>query len=241
MACDFTYSHYREIVRNALEAGYQISSFHNPVPVDEHAKRVLYIRHDIDGALTEAIKLARVEAEMKVRATYFVHANSPLYNLLEESSLPLIEELASLGHWIGLHVDPTMISALKAGSIEELVEKLFASFGGLIPLTRVASFHRPAAEVLDKSFTSFTSTYEPRFFSTIKYLSDSRGKWREGCPCEVLKDGRYSKLQLLMHPIWWSESDQRDVAELAEEVLEVRRETCLRYLRTMEPFKSEIK
>ena len=240
MGCDFTYSHYREILGNALKAGYQISSFHNSSLADEN-KRALYIRHDVDGPLTKAAAMAKVEAEMGIRATYFVLANSPLYNLLEEQSLSLLQEITSLGHWLGLHVDLAVLSSSGVKSIDELTDKLFTAFRQLIPLMPVVSFHRPTPEVLDKKFSSFTSTYEPRFFSQIKYLSDSRGKWREGCPCEVLKEGRYPKLQLLMHPIWWSEPEQRDVIGLAEEMLEVRHKTCLRYLRTMEPFKSEIK
>ena len=240
MEHDFTYSHYREILGNALKAGYQISSFHNPVPINEHSsKRILYIRHDVDGTLTKAVKLARIETEMEVRATYFVLANSPLYNLLEESSLSLIQELSSLGHWIGLHVDLTMISDVTAASVDELVEKLFAAFGQLIPLTRVVSFHRPAPEVLDKKFPSFTSTYEPRFFSQIKYLSDSRRIWREGCPCTPLREGRYNQLQLLVHPIWWG--DESDLSLLATSVIKERIKELKSYLATnISPFKDAL-
>jgi len=240
MEHDFTYSHYREIFGSALKAGYQISSFHNPIPINEHrSKRILYIRHDVDGTLTKAVKLARIEAEMKVKATYFVLANSPLYNLLEESSLSLIQELRSLGHWIGLHVDLTMISDLTAASVDELVEKLFAAFGQLIPLTRVVSFHRPIPEVLDKGFPSFISTYEPRFFSQIKYLSDSRRIWREGCPCTPLREGRYNQLQLLVHPIWWG--DESDLSLLATSVIEERVKELKSYLATnISPFKDAL-
>jgi hydrogenase maturation factor len=241
MSCDFSYSHYKVILENALNAGYQFASFHLLPRNTGTRERVVYLRHDVDGLLDKAVSLAKIEAELGVQSTYLILVNSPFYNLFEDKSLALIEEIKQLGHWVGVHVDAAIMPHVALSSIDELAEKLLVALTPFIGLKRVVSFHRPDPEVLDRRFETFVSTYEPRFFSEIKYLSDSLGKWREGCPCEVLKEGRYPKLQLLMHPIWWSEPEQRDVIGLAEEMLEVRHKTCLRYLRTMEPFKSEIK
>lgn len=241
MSCDFTYSHYRAILENALHAGYRFSGFHTLHRNIEPQERLIYLRHDVDSSLSKSVPLARIEAELGVQSTYFVMVNSPIYTLFEEESLALMQEIKALGHWVGLHVDSAIMPHIELHSIDELARNLLVALAPFIDLTRVVSFHRPSSEILGKHFESFISTYEPRFFSQIKYLSDSRGKWREDCPCEVLKEGRYPKLQLLMHPIWWSEPEQRDVTELAKEVLEVRRETCLRYLKTMEPFKTEMK
>jgi len=241
MSCDLSYSHYKAILENALSADYRFSGFHT-LPRDiETKERLIYLRHDVDSSLSRAVPLARIEAELGVQSTYFVMVNSPIYTLFEEESLALMQEIKALGHWVGLHVDSAIMPHIGLHSIDELARNLLVALAPFIDLTRVASFHRPGSEILGKSFETFVSTYEPRFFSQIKYLSDSRGKWREGCPCEALKGGRYPQLQLLMHPIWWSEAEQRDVTELAEEVLEARRGTCLRYLRTMEPFKTEMK
>lgn len=239
MACNFSYLHYKEIMETALKADYQISSFHNPIPITERRKRVLYIRHDVDGLLTKAVKMARIEAEMEVKTTYFVLPNSPLYNLLEERSLSLLQEITSLGHWLGLHMDLAITPFLKEKNVEQLAEKLFATFGQLIPLTRVVSFHRPNPEVLDKRFPSFISTYEPRFFSQIKYYSDSRRMWREGDPCKLLSEGQFDQLQLLIHPIWWG--DENDLRTLGENIIQERAEDIKSYLASnISPFKDAL-
>lgn len=188
MSHDFAFSHYREILESALKANYQILSFHEPVKITEHKERALYIRHDVDVSLMRAVKMARMEAQMGVKSTYFLLPNSPLYNLLEERSLSLLQEITSLGHWLGLHVDLAMLPFSKEKNVEQLAVNLIATLRQLIPLTRVVSFHRPNQEVLNKKFPSFISTYEPRFFSQIKYISDSRRMWREGDPCKLLRE-----------------------------------------------------
>ena len=116
MGCDFTYSHYREILNNALEANYQFSCFHNTTI--RPAGRTLYLRHDIDVLLSKAIEMAKIEAEMGIRATYFVLLNTPLYNPFEERDLALLQKIASLGHWLGLHVDLAMMPSLGSLPLE---------------------------------------------------------------------------------------------------------------------------
>lgn len=235
MSHDFTYRHYEQILISALKANYQISGFHDSVAITEHEKRVLYIRHDVDVSLTRAVKMAKFEAEMNIKTTYFVLVNSPLYNLLEERSLYLLQEIISLGHWLGLHIDEAMIPSLRVETIEQLVEKLLSTFGQLIPFTRIVSFHRPSPNVLNKKFSSFVSVYEPRFFSQIKYISDSRRMWREGDPCKLLSEGQFDQIQLLIHPIWYEDKD--DLRDLAEDVIQERMEEIKKYLATnVSPF-----
>lgn len=235
MSDDFTYTHYREILENALKAGYQITSFHDSTTIDK-SKKVLYLRHDVDGNLTKALTMAKIESEMGISATYFLLLNSPLYNLLETRSLAYIQEIKSLGHWLGLHIDPTMCAEMRLNSVSQLVEVLLDHFEALIPIERVVSFHRPSPEVLNKEFPQFTSTYEPRFFSQIKYISDSRRMWREGDPCKILKEGRFDQIQLLVHPIWWGDED--DLRTLGESVLQERLKEIREYLATnITPFK----
>ncbi|MFH0778530.1 MAG: hypothetical protein V2A71_07865 [Candidatus Eisenbacteria bacterium] len=43
--------------------------------------------------------------------------------------------------------------------------------------------------------------YTARFTKDFKYLSDSNGRWREGCLCEHL--GKHKRICVLIHPFWW--------------------------------------
>jgi hypothetical protein len=58
---------YRDLVSAALEGGYRFVGF-----AEEPTDGVLYLRHDVDLSLDAALRMARVEAELAVTATYFL-------------------------------------------------------------------------------------------------------------------------------------------------------------------------
>ena len=47
-------------------------------------------------------------------------------------------------------------------------------------------------------------------------MSDSKGQWREGDPLLSLKKPKAPLLQILVHPIWWSERNLRAEDRLEE-------------------------
>jgi hypothetical protein len=228
MSCTFTLEHYREILESALRAGYVFQGFHEPALA--YPPRVLYLRHDLDVCLEEALDMADLEAKLGVRSTYFILVNSPVYNPLSRDSLKLVHQLQAKGHWIGLHVDPVLLSNAEASQVEEEVLQLIRFYGSKIPLVPVVSFHRPSATVLGHVFNSFTSTYSPQFFKEIKYISDSRGIWREGCPCQALSRGLYPAVQMLVHPIWWSASETEPLVSRLRRLLGGRLDRFKSYL-----------
>ena len=237
MECNFSLEHYSCILNNAFRAGYEFKGFHEPVPRNS---RVIFLRHDIDVSVTMAVTMAELEASLGVRSTYFVLPNSLLYNLLEDEVTEILSKIRSMGHWIGLHVDLPNTPLLEGKTVEEATEVLFRSFSALIPFEPVVSYHRPTKEVFGLTFKSFTNTYENRFFKDIKYLSDSRKNWREGCPCQAILEGKHQQLQLLTHPVWWGTDD--DILKVGEAIIESREREMCNYLGTnVSPFRVMIK
>lgn len=233
MECNFSLEHYSCILNNAFRAGYEFKGFHEPVSGNS---RVIFLRHDIDVSVSMAVAMAELEASLGVRSTYFVLPNSPLYNLLEVEVTEILSKIRSMGHWIGLHVDLPNTPLLEGKTIEEATEVLFRSFSALIPFEPVVSYHRPTKEVFGLNFKSFKNTYENRFFKDIKYLSDSRKNWREGCPCQAILEGKYQQLQVLTHPIWWGTTD--DLCSLGSEIIDNRASKLVDYLAdNVTPFK----
>lgn len=175
--CDFSFRHYKEILEMLKKQGYEFCFFNSP---SSRTKRV-YLRHDIDYSPERALEIAKIEKQLGVSSTFFVRLNSPFYNMRPK-------EIADLGHQIGLHFEK--------GEIKKQLEALG---------TKIVSFHRPSESVINKKFNGFISTYEPRFFRDIKYFSDSKGVWREGCICQ--QESLPSILHINMHPIWWDEKE----------------------------------
>lgn len=205
----FAVAHYREILERALEMGYAFSTFSDHANVD--SPRLLLMRHDLDLSMHNNLRFARIEHELGVRATYFIRVHARLYNPFEYHSYRSLQEIESLGHEIGLHYEPGF--ALAVGEDEAAMVRREKRILETIldhPVVS-ASAHLPG-----KTGTTVTAQnkndfglehegYEPHFLNgEFKYLSDSNGRWREGCLCEHL--GAHDRLCVLTHGWWWFEN-----------------------------------
>ena len=69
--------------------------------------RFAIIRHDIDMSPTQALALARIEANLGVRATYTILLTGDFYSPFEFANRQLLRQISDLGHDLGLHFDAT--------------------------------------------------------------------------------------------------------------------------------------
>lgn len=104
----------------------------------------LAIRHDVDHHLDRALKMARIEREEGIRATYYLlppgDYDSPqnYYGRIVDGQIYHSSELAdgalelqSLGHEVGLHNDFLQLSTLLRRSVAELIREEVAYFAGI--------------------------------------------------------------------------------------------------------------
>lgn len=72
------------------------------------------------------------------------------------------------------------------------------------------SMHRPSAKTLDCNYIikngSVVNSYGDIFFRQFKYVSDSRRNWKEDI-YYIVQSGKYNKLHILTHPIWYGEKE----------------------------------
>ncbi len=213
-ACGFTHSHYREALA-AARRSHAIVGF-DATPAT--ARPPLTLRHDVDFCTAAALRLARLESEIGIAATYFVLPHGD-YDVLGEG-FGDVREIVRLGHALGLHYDVSWYAAhgLDPARTLQRDARLLADVFET-PVT-VAAEHNPGlrhgppvdvAPLLD--------AYSPRFTRARRYLSDSCQFWREGCFCASLSLGE--PLQVLVHPIWWSD-DGRTADRLLRELTERR-------------------
>jgi hypothetical protein len=199
--CGFTYEHYRGLLRSA-RAGYAIAGFDEPRP----ERPFLLLRHDVDFSLEPALLLARLEAEEQVRSTYFVlpHAG---YNLFGDPAFSSLREILALGHRLGLHYDASFYARNRLPASEAIrreatiLEERFSTRVSAVAEHNPGRVPRPEPLELGR----LVDAYGPAFTSHVKYLSDSCQFWREGCACGFLDPSQNPRLQVLVHPIWWSE------------------------------------
>lgn len=213
----FTLVGYRRLLTTFLDAGYKAVGFNDVRP----DRRDLIMRHDIDLSLEAAVAVAELEAQMGIKATYFVMASSSFYNALSREARPLISRLATLGHHIGLHVDVSLYPSQDIldpnnPAIANESRSLAMVAGELIELV---SLHNPGRDLLNRVRPpgGRPHTYEPRFFTDLAYVSDSGGSWRYGGPFERPAFRNGTAIHLLTHPIWWAQDKPTGRPELTLE------------------------
>lgn len=199
--CRFTYEHFRSVLKYAQSASYQFLSF--PEARDPGSQRYILLRHDVDHSPEQAVVLAEVEAELHVRATYFVLPHGQ-YNVLG-SAHSAIRGILELGHWLGIHYDPSFY--FRQGlpfpdAVQQEAAMLEDRFG--VPVS-VAARHNPTTGgAVNADLAPLIDAYAEEFVSDIKYLSDSCQFWRDGCFCLALLGGQHDALHVLTHAEWWT-------------------------------------
>lgn len=199
---DFSLVEFESILRGLLDKGYAFIRFGG----ESVNSPFILLRHDIDFSPVAAAKLARMESDLNIKGTFFIHLSSAFYNPLSPKFLSLFKEIRDLGHSIALHHEATIypdhqnLNALMDNIDREraVLEKALAV------RTNVVSFHNPTEFVrnLDLSAHGIINTYAPKYYnSDIKYVADSNMKWRDGYILDVA-DGKRS-VQWLVHPGHW--------------------------------------
>jgi hypothetical protein len=176
-------------------------------------ERFILWRHDCDFSLNRSLRLAQLEHEAGVRATYFLNPHSEFYHLLEKKQAEIVRQIVALGHDIGLHFDAAYYDVDSEDTLDALVVRearlLRDTFEQEI---HAFSFHNPTNFLLAceaERYGGLLNCYSAMFKQHIPYCSDSNGYWRHRRLEDVLRPGEDPCLQVLTHPAWWQEQVMR--------------------------------
>jgi Formyl transferase len=201
---EFTEAGFRSLLRSMEAGGYGFARY-GERPDGRH---VLW-RHDVDASMHRAARLAEIEAELGVVATYFVNPRSVFYNLLEPEIEVLLRRIRSLGHEIGLHFDAGVYSTATwtSDSLESALRREQSLVENLLQSSiKVVSWHNPdQLNLLDfdaDEIAGMLNVYAGRLRRDYAYCSDSNGYWRFKPMGQVISEG-HDRLHLLTHPEWW--------------------------------------
>jgi hypothetical protein len=172
--------------------------------------RVVFWRHDLDFSVHAAAKLAEIEAQKGVIATYFFLMHSEFYNLLERECVEVCRSIVALGHRVGLHFDHRFWRIREERNLvnavhfeKELLERILDR-----PVDAL-SFHIPddvSESFQEDRYAGLVNTYSTYFRTRVEYCSDSNGYWRYRRLEDVLREPTDSCLQVLTHPEYWQDS-----------------------------------
>ena len=194
----FNLSHYKKTLLSYKEAGYVIKNS----CMNNLAEKDLHLVHDVDFTPSLALKLANTEKEVDAISTFFFRIKAKNYNLFSFDNIQVIKKLISMGHNVGLHYEPTAQNVDLKNDIESVIDATSKMLHLNVDFFNV---HEPARTGIDvsKMLPEKNRSYNSAFFKGYKYLSDSGGRWREGCFSQHIN--KHDKLLVLTHPIWWYE------------------------------------
>lgn len=211
----FTHEWYKSFLTHLKEEGYSFETF--PGTLEQ---KTILLRHDVDLSLSDALTMAKIEAEVGVESTYCIFIASPLYNPFDGENLQKIHEIQSLGHDIALHFSTHNYwpnEQPSKGAVETQVNNMMDVLRAVTPeISEAVSFHRPPDWALETEFETFINTYSPQYFSDISYISESNQRWRTDQPdFENLPE----RMQILVHPGLWSHRDNEFEKRLEQGVV----------------------
>jgi len=202
----FTLTHYAEIVKIAKDQGYQFI-LHKDTFVEE--RRDVIWRHDVEFSPDIALRMAEIESELGVQATYFFQVHSEFYNTYEPYYTNILNEIQKLGHHIGLHFDSHYYGINDKEKLDKYIALDKQYFEDVFNLELdTFSFHNTTPFVrscLDFKYGGLINVYSQYFKDHYRYCADSTGYWRFEVLDEVLKDNCVRHLQVLTHDAMWSD------------------------------------
>ena len=215
-SADWSYEYLRRLMAK-VQSQYTLATLASAPEALASPARTAFIRHDVDVSLDRARRLAALEQSWGGTATYHVMLSCPFYDVNDASSREALAAIRASGHEVGLHYHPAHDEATSPPhaadqEIEGACKRLEDTLGA--PVTSV-SFHLPSPGLIGGPLRVAGRVNAYAAPLLVWYLSDSRGRWREGEPLVTLDSPRSSQLQILVHPLWWGDTNEQPPVRLA--------------------------
>lgn len=203
---DFTFENYRRLIKLAKEKSFQFI-LHKDEFVAER-KDIIW-RHDVEFEPDIAFRMAQIEHEEDVHATYFFQLHCPYYNVIDPHYRAVFHQIKDLGHCVGLHFDSAYWGITDESQLNDyiILDKVYLekNMGAEID---TFSFHNTTPftqSCLEYRYGGLINVYSSYFKEHYNYCGDSLGYWRFDRLEEVLNDDSVCHLQVLTHDANWSD------------------------------------
>ena len=203
---DFTFDNYRRLLQLAKDKEFHFI-LHKDTFVAER-KDVIW-RHDVEFEPDLALRMAVIEHELGVQATYFFQLHSPYYNLFDEHYSQVFHKIKDLGHHVGLHFDSRYWNITDENQLSDyiIIDKDYMEKNLGVELDTF-SFHNTTPftqSCLKYKYGGLINVYSSYFKEHFNYCGDSLGYWRFERLEDVLNDDNVRHLQVLTHDANWSD------------------------------------
>ncbi|GKU25988.1 hypothetical protein [Clostridium folliculivorans] len=200
----FTYKEYGLLI----ELMKQVNIIYTFKTLPEKPLTGVILRHDIDFDIETAYVLSQIEEQKDVRSTYFVLTSSETYNPNASKNRRLLRNMHDKGFDIGLHFDPLVYGNLDDEKMQSNMKNECSILENIInDKVYSVSLHRPSIYNVYPVFQGYKNAYSPEFFNSELYISDSCKDFRGKNIFEFIRKGKEDLIQVLLHPIHFSETE----------------------------------
>lgn len=232
MPSSFSFAAYETLVSTALDAGYEFLTVRDYLRSTDRPERFVILRHDVDRKPENAEKMAELEAEYGVPATYYFRTST----FTQER----VERVEALGHEVGYHYEDYVRASgdvdnahrLFSGSLREFrraatIDTVCMHGNPLSPHDNRDMWRESDAPGFD-TYDLLGEAYLSMDFEDVTYFSDTGRTWLDG-PLKIkdhtmgegektvtadttadltalLRDGAVDRVCLLAHPNRWADS-----------------------------------
>ena len=137
MNLDFTLKAYARLCDTLKRRNCPVMTVRHFLETGQPREFLVVLRHDVDRSLSSAIRMARLEADYGIAATYYIRMTRNIFRPAE------IKMISNLGHEIGYHYE---VLASAGGDIIKamaLFEKSLAELRRVVPVATISMHGSP--------------------------------------------------------------------------------------------------
>jgi hypothetical protein len=137
MTLDFTLTRYEELCRALLQSGYQPMTIAGYVEAGKLPAKLVIMRHDVDQTADTALKMARAESRLGIKATYY-------FRFKRRTFKPkIMKEISALGHEVGYHYETLDKAKGDYEKAMEIFERELSAFRESVQVKTISKHGNP--------------------------------------------------------------------------------------------------
>jgi hypothetical protein len=183
MSWDFTFAKYTELCHLVLDLSYDTMTVGEFLREGQPQRRILVLRHDIDRALYTALRMARLEESLRIKATYYARAVPKVF------CPDALGALHEMGHEIGYHYEVLTKARGDCCLAIDMFKEELSRFRGVVPVETV-SMHGSSVFPWDnrdiwrhhnlEDYNLLGEVYLSVNYENVYYFSDTGRSWDAG-------------------------------------------------------------
>ena len=175
---DFNQTIYKQLLQILMSKNYSFQTMQMFIHTPD--KRCNIIRHDVDRKPQNSLRMAKLENELGVKATYY-------FRIIPKTFKPdIIKKIAELGHEIGYHYECLVETN---GNYKKAIadfENNLAKLREIYPVKNIAMHGRPTSKWDNRllwkkyDYKNYGILSEPYFdidFNEVLYITDAGRSW----------------------------------------------------------------